>query len=198
MILEQLKSETAAAHASIEERLRIAREHPSLVDYRNYLLAMYGFLAPVERRLRELPQDFAAEVELDQRCKSELVARDLTALQARLAERGPSLDWCAALPDNEDATSALGTLYVLEGSTLGARWLLRHLEPLGLDGCSSYLQSYGAALGSMWEKMRSALRRHAERNPERVPQLLAAASDTFRKLDAWFVRCGAAEASSSS
>jgi heme oxygenase len=198
VILDQLKSETAAAHASIERRLRIARREPTRLDYRSYLQAMYGFTAPLEARLRLLPADFASELELERRCKSELLARDLSALDERLKSDPRPHAFCEALPDSHDTTRALGALYVLEGSTLGARFLLRHLQPLGIDDCSAYLQSYGDALGSMWEKMRRALVRHAESEPQRVPDLLAAASDTFQKLDTWCVRCRAAEASPSS
>jgi heme oxygenase len=196
VILEQLKSTTAAAHASIEQRLHIARSQPSLSDYRNYLLAMRGFTAPLEQRLRRLPAAFASEVELERRCKAELLGRDLAALEQRLADEPSSPGCCDALPPSDTPAQAMGALYVLEGSTLGARWLLRHLQPLGLDDCSAYLSSYGDALGPMWEKMRGALVRHAERHPEQTPELLAAASDTFRTLDDWFVHCHAAEMSS--
>lgn len=194
VILEQLKSTTAAAHASLERRLRIARSEPSTSDYRNYLLAMYGFTAPIEQRLRSLADGFESELELERRCKSGLIAHDLARLSARFDSELEPPALCRSLPENRDATQALGTLYVLEGSTLGARWLLRHLQPLGLDDCCTYLQSYGDALGAMWQKMRGALVLHAEHHPERVPVLLAAARDTFYKLDDWCVRCQAVEA----
>lgn len=194
MILEQLKSETAAAHASIEQRLRIARSSPTVWDYRNYLLAMYGFTAPIEQRLRSLADGLGSELELERRCKARLLARDLEALDARLDSKHEAGELCRALPENRDTTQALGTLYVLEGSTLGARWLLRHLQPLGLEDCCSYLRSYGDALGDMWEKMRRALVLHAQRQPDRISELIAAASDTFQKLDDWCVHCQAAEA----
>jgi heme oxygenase len=196
VILDQLKSETAAAHASIERRLRIAQQGPSVADYGNYLRAMYGFTAPVEQRLRTLSADLGSELELERRCKSELIARDLAALSERGETKSEPPELCRSVPANGDVTQALGTLYVLEGSTLGARWLLRHLEPLGLDDCCAYLRSYGDALGSMWEKMRRALVQHAELHPERAGRLIAAANDTFRKLDDWCVHCRAAEASS--
>jgi heme oxygenase len=196
VVLEQLKSATAAAHASIEQRLRIARERPSLGDYRAYLVSMYGFTAPIEQRLRQLAPSFAQELELERRYKSDLLVQDLVAIDERLAARAEPLRLCEALPENRDTSQALGTLYVLEGSTLGARWLLRHLEPLGLDDCSRYLRSYGASLGAMWEKLRGTLTGHAARHPDRVPALIAAAQETFRTLDAWCVSCGAAEASS--
>jgi heme oxygenase (biliverdin-IX-beta and delta-forming) len=196
VVLEQLKLETAAAHASIEQRLRIARSRPSLDDYRTYLVAMHGFTAPVEQRLRQLAASFESELELERRYKAELLAEDLAALEERLAAPTEPRPWCDALPENRDVAQAFGTLYVLEGSTLGARFLLRHLQPLGIDDCSRYLRSYGASLGAMWEKLRRALLGHAARHPDQVPALIAAAQDTFRTLDAWCVRCVAAEASS--
>jgi heme oxygenase (biliverdin-IX-beta and delta-forming) len=195
VILEQLKSATASAHSSLERRLRIAQERPSLLDYRNYLRAMYGFTAPLEARLRLLPRPFADDVEFESRCKAELLLEDLAALERRSAGRAELAARCRVLPESQTSAQAMGILYVLEGSTLGARWLLRHLQPLGLEDCSAYLQSYGEALGPMWQKMRAALVRHAELHPEQTATTLAAAGDTFRALDDWFVQCDAAKES---
>lgn len=197
MILDQLRSRTAAAHASLERRLRLARAEPTLAHYASYLGAMYGFTAPLELGFRRLPSSLAAELELDLRSKAELIARDLAELAERLGHatsRAP----CEHLPRNDNPARTLGVLYVLEGSTLGARFLLRHLQPLNIDGCSSYLQSYGSALGAMWDKMRGALVRYAAAHPEQQAELLDSAVQTFERVDVWFVRCGAAEARSPS
>jgi heme oxygenase len=194
MILDQLKSRTAANHASFERRLHITRAEPTLADYGSYLSAMYGFTAPLEVGFQRLPLALTEELELGMRLKAGLLAQDLACLDVRLG-RVVSADVCEQLPANDSPARTLGTLYVLEGSTLGARYLLRHLQPLGIEDCSSYLRSYGDSLGPMWEKMRAVLVRHAEVHPEQQPDLVDAALQTFETLDAWFVRCGAAEAS---
>lgn len=194
MILDQLKSGTATTHESLERRLLLAQEAPTLASYSTYLRAMYGFVAPLEVGFRQLPSELAASLEIERRCKAELILEDLAALAPRVGQTASPL-WCGALPEQGCAARALGALYVLEGSTLGARWLLRHLAPLGVDGCSAYLRSYGDDLGPMWQRMRAVLQAHSERYPELDVELLAAARETFERLDAWFVSCGAAEVS---
>jgi heme oxygenase len=196
VILDQLKSRTAAAHTSLEQRLGIARERATLGDYEAYLLAMWGFSSPLELGFRKLPAELGRELRIEERCKADLLEADLAALAARTGRPASSRPkWCDQLPSTSSVTRSLGVLYVLEGSTLGARFLLRHLAPLGIEDCSSYLRSYGAELKVMWEGLRDVLVDHAQRHPELEPELIDAAQQTFARLDAWFVQCGAAEES---
>lgn len=195
MILDQLKSGTAAVHASLERRLLLAQAAPTLASYSSYLRAMHGFIAPLEEGFRQLPGPWAATLDLNRRCKADLIVADLGALSSRLGPSAPALVRCADLPAQGSVAQALGALYVLEGSTLGARWLLRHLAPLEIESASAYLSSYGDDLGFMWQKMRTALLAHSAQRPEQDPQVVAAALETFERLDAWFVRTGAAETS---
>lgn len=195
MILDQLKSGTAAVHASLERRLLLSQAAPTLASYASYLRAMHGFVAPLEEGFRRLPEPWAARLELNRRCRAELIVADLDALSSRLGPSSPALVRCTALPAQGSVAQALGALYVLEGSTLGARWIVRHLAPLEIDGASAYLRSYGDDLGSMWQKMRAALMAHSAQSPEQDAQVVAAALETFERLDAWFVRTGAAETS---
>jgi heme oxygenase len=192
VILERLKATTATVHSSLEQRLRIALPAPSLTDYRSYLRAMHGFVAPLEATFRAMAELLPAELELEQRYKTALLRADLTALAARAGACDTPI--CNALPPTNDPAAALGALYVLEGSTLGARWLLRHLEPIEIEPASSYLRGYGDALGPMWQKMRATLASYHAENPGQAVALLAAAVQTFERLDDWLVQCQAAEA----
>jgi len=174
--------------------LLVARERPSLEDYGSYLTAMHGFCAPLETSFRRLPAVWAEPLRIEQRCRAHLIATDLAALNARLA-RALTPSPCEQLPAIGSVASALGSLYVLEGSTLGARYLLRQLGALSISDCSSYLGSYGEELSRMWQELRTELLRFAEEQPEQQAKVIDAALETFRCLDAWFVRCGAAEVS---
>lgn len=190
VILEQLKSATAAAHASLEQRLRIVHAAPALADYRAYLTAMHGFTLPLEAGWANLPQGLRDAIELDKRSKAHLLRRDLDALDARLGPVARPL--CRLLPPRDTDSDVLGALYVLEGSTLGARYLLRHLAPLGIADASRYLNSYGEELGAMWHKLRAVLAAHEGRQSHTLVQ---SALRTFELLDVWLVDCGAARAS---
>ncbi|MDF3071691.1 MAG: bacteriophytochrome heme oxygenase BphO [Polyangiaceae bacterium] len=182
-------------HASLERRLVLVQGAPALESYSSYLRAMYGFIAPLEAGFRQLPDELCADLSLSRRCKAGLILRDLEALSPRLGHALGNAPRCDALPSQGTVPRALGALYVLEGSTLGARWLLRHLAPLGIDDCSAYLSSYGEELGAMWQKMRAVLSNYSQQHPDRDAELVSAALQTFERLDDWFVRCGAAEVS---
>ncbi len=195
MILDDLKSRTAEAHASLERRLLLAQEAPSLADYWNYLAAMHGFVAPLEAAFEHLPASVSGSLELPRRRKAQLILQDLERLVPRLTRGQASLGQCAALPAHDTAAQALGCFYVLEGSTLGARWLLRHLAPLAIDDSSAYLRSYGEELGAMWSRFRAVIAEYSAQHPAQDAEMVASALVTFQQLDAWFVRCGAAEVS---
>ncbi len=192
VILERLKTATSRAHASLERRLRIARPNPTLSDYRAYLSAMLGFTSPLEARFADMPSELRRGAELEKRAKAHLLELDLDALDRRLGPAPRAL--CAAVPDTEDEAGALGALYVLEGSTLGARYLRKHLSALGIDDSSAYLDSYGDALGDMWLRLRALLVARAGADPARTGEVVAGACRTFELLDRWLVARGAAEA----
>jgi heme oxygenase (biliverdin-IX-beta and delta-forming) len=194
VILDQLKTGTASVHASLERRLLLAQA-PSVSAYWSYLVAMHGFVAPLEAGFRRLPAPVQLELELPRREKADLIASDLDALAARVGTSADRAPWCDALPAHGSVAEALGVLYVLEGSTLGARWLLRHVAPLGVEECAAYLRSYGDAVGPMWQKMRAFLAAYSEKHPDEDAAIEAAARGAFERIDAWFVRCGAAEVS---
>jgi heme oxygenase (biliverdin-IX-beta and delta-forming) len=156
---------------------------------------MHGFVAPMEAAFGDLPAELSTELEMNRRQKAGLIVGDLEALAPRLGHAPLDAPWCDALPARGTVPQALGALYVLEGSTLGSRWLVRHLTPLGIERCCAYLLSYGEDLGAMWNKLRAVLSSHSQRYPEQDAALVAAAQETFQSLDLWFVRCGAAEVS---
>ena len=95
----------------------------SRAAYRSYLAGIAGFRLPVEHRITEAGNPYAtdligAEIGLD------LAHMDVT----------PPLSGEFELPRGESAM--LGLLYVIEGSALGARLLVRYAEAIGLDEAS--------------------------------------------------------------
>lgn len=116
----QLRERTAAAHAAVDAAIG---GFDSIDTYKRYLASLYGFRAPLE-----------AGLEAD--CSAMLgpwrPASIAGALRADMADLGvPIPALCPVdLPVNRDGL--LGTLYVLEGASLGARLLLRRAEALGL------------------------------------------------------------------
>lgn len=188
--LRRFKDETRDLHELAETHVRILDADATVADYRDYLRAMYGFHAPIE-------EIFAGDVTLDAegftaplRRKAPLLLADLRSLGDH---RPPA--WCTALPDASSLARRLGIAYVLEGSTLGGRYILSHM-PAALAGVpTAFLEGYGPATGSHWKRFAAiAERLLAARGT--ADEAIAGARETFERLVAWLARHARYEAAS--
>lgn len=119
---EHLKNATRERHAALDAFIG-SLDTPD--TYRGYLRGISAFRMFVEERLAAAPWPDRLGDWQPVRL-SEDMKRDLEDL----ALHAPSLDLALDLPS---ADSTLGALYVLEGSTLGARILAKQVAALGFD-----------------------------------------------------------------
>lgn len=104
-------------------------EWRNLDDYRRYLTGLHVFRAPLETAIAAAPWPQALTGWRPTLIAAE-IARDMddVGVPARVGEvKGERYD----LP--KDPHALMGALYVLEGSSLGARLLWRRAQDLGLD-----------------------------------------------------------------
>ncbi len=152
-------------------------------DYLGYLARMAGFVAPLEEALAACPGLEAHVPDLRERLKARALQEDLLALGATPA----TLPRCQLLPPVATPAAALGALYVLEGSTLGAQQIRRHLQahlPAAVARAGRYLGSYGARQGAMWSAFLARLEAGAAALDDHAG-LARGAKDTFVTLEAW-------------
>ncbi|QXH58324.1 biliverdin-producing heme oxygenase [Pseudomonas maumuensis] len=174
-LLLALREGTRACHQGLEARLPFFSAGFDRAAYARLLAAYHGFHAPLDTLL--------AEYQTAERNKTPALSRDLGAL----AIDAQALPVCHALPRIDDEASALGVMYVLEGSTLGGQVLKRAMaERLGIDTDSggAFLDIYGAQTGARW---RSFLQRLAAADPQPAAQArtVAAAVATFTCFEQW-------------
>lgn len=153
-----------------------------LAAYRNLLMAYHGFHAPLERRLAA----YLPELDQPRRAKAPALVQDLRALGLTSGEVD-ALPHCQALPEVEHAASALGVMYVLEGSTLGGQVLKRAMaERLAIDhSCGgAFLDVYGAETGSLWRSFLHCLECYPA-SPEQQASTVQAAIETFACFEQW-------------
>ena len=126
---------------------------------------------------------FQDETFLDPRRRMYLLQADLAALG--LSARAVAMLPTCPAPVLRNAVEALGSLYVMEGSTLGGRVIERNVERcLGLNarhGCT-YFAGYGARTGAMW---RSFLTRLDQAPAADAEQVADGATATFERLAWW-------------
>ncbi|BAT59084.1 heme oxygenase [Variibacter gotjawalensis] len=161
----RLRESTAAAHEHLEN---LVGELTDLAAYKRYLSGIYAFRQPIEVAWADSgwPPRFGG-------WRPTMIAsamdRDLADLGlARPRPEQPHLD--------TDFAARLGTLYVLEGSSLGAKLLLRNVRMLGLA------EDFGArhlslqANADTWRSYLRLLEQDDEADPDAV---IAAANETF-------------------
>jgi heme oxygenase len=147
-----LRDATSAGHARLDARLG-ALDLCTAAGYRKFLEINAAALLPLEQSLlragvRDVLPDW------DHRARSSSILRDL----ARLGGTPRLLD----VPELTDRFAVLGTLYVLEGSRLGAAYLLRKVRQCGdplVSGNTAFL-GHGAGR-PLWPGFLAVLERHA-------------------------------------
>lgn len=185
-VLRALKESTQALHRRAEQYVRILDHDATIDDYARYLRAMYGFHAPIENALAAdgalEEAGFAAAL----RRKTPLLAQDL----CRLDPCGPAPPCCFALPVSDSVARRIGIAYVIEGSTLGGKYILAHLPPelAALRGtATAFLEGYGAETGARWRRFAEIAARLITTAGAET-EAIAGACDTFGRLIAWLAR----------
>lgn len=183
-----LKSTNESAHRRLEDVIDIINPALTPQDYSALIRRFYGYIAVWETKLRsEMPSSFMPLFE--NRFKIEWLRQDM--LELRALEKPPhephlfaSVPLCNVMPDMSTPARMLGTAYVIEGSSLGSRFICAHLEQRGNAFPHRYFECYGAETGSMWKRYLGAMTSHVE--VKNYPDAVSAATQTFAGLIDWF------------
>ena len=161
--LENLKSQTATAHKNLESlpvSASILSPNMKISDYCHYLSLMYDVHKSTQEMVFPLLKNFISD--LEERAKTQLILDDLSFLNYTKKES-------VCIFNNQDINVpfALGILYVIEGSTLGGRFILKNIETIpGLDQQNgvSYFTGYGNKTGSYWKAFLNELTAYENEN----------------------------------
>lgn len=177
----RLRDATQPAHSRLEASLGLLNE-PAAVRILHLLGRFHGFHASWEPAVQKVLPDRLS----NDRLRLPWLEHDLRSLGVSDAH----IRALPACPDAvllcQDEASAAGSLYVLEGSTLGGRVINRRLStapwypPNGL----TYWEADGPSTGGRWKETLEYL--------ERLPAgwsnaIVASACATFALLQSWLV-----------
>lgn len=184
-LLELLRVETRPAHRALEAELDLMRPDLGLAEYRQCLARFYGFYRPLEGRIFDSGIVDWTAVGLDpgERRKTGWLEEDL----AELGIDSTVLPCCTDLPGLEHAAAVFGSLYVLEGATLGGRVISRHLQAtLGIGPATGarFHYGYGASGPAAWQSFRSVLVAYSSSLHDRR-LIIDSACATFESLRRW-------------
>jgi len=180
MSTEDLRDSTYPEHQASEKKMLIALKGvKTKEDYVRLLNWLYGFYAPVEKRIRAyLTKDFFPD--MDRRSRSESLLTDI--LESGLPVPVP--EYCTELPLINSFASALGALYVLEGNTLGGRIIAGMISSLlGSAENITFFNGYGAETGTMWKNLKEFLNRSLSDDQWRI--ITDTATKTFISFKNW-------------
>lgn len=175
-LLTELKSSTQSEHDSIEASLNLMDPEMTLEKYKSMLSRFYGFYAAVEPELEKF-----ASLPLEKRAP--VLEKDLGFfnISPSSIEKLPPSSF--SLEKMEDA---LGMLYVLEGSSLGAQVLSRHFEEKlkvqkgkGLD----FFFGHGRETMPRWLVFKDKL--EALGSELKRDSIIVSAKKTFSLLESW-------------
>jgi heme oxygenase len=184
---EKLKTETRLLHTRLEG-------HPSLqhlmsaeltvAGYARILKVFYGFFAPLEKQFSRFPELVDFLPDLPSRRKSNALLQDYRQLPY-VAHQVPPL--CDKLPPVTNPAQAFGCLYVMEGSTLGGRFIANRVShTLGetIQPALSFFTGYGEQTGHNWKVFREALINYSNAT-QADDEVVRSANATFQLFYDW-------------
>lgn len=178
LVLGSLRQVTRELHDRIEQRFNaiVALSDPSS---RRTIIDRYATLYRTAHGRLAGELDGVDGLDFDQRSK----AWSNTRLQQAPA------DTTSVFPDPADTCEALGIFYVVEGSTLGGRHILRQLRAQGIEDAElNFLDPYGTDSGSMWRSLIAVLEREGSRGPTHLESICRGAARGFAFAE--HVLCG--------
>jgi heme oxygenase len=187
-VMAELRAATWPCHQRLEKRLDVKARFADRHRYRSHLEQMWGYCEPLERRIAHVDLGDALS-DGDARRKIPLLGRDLAVLGMD-RESIAGLARCERVPSIDGAAAALGSLYVMEGATLGGRMLLPLVASnlgYGPGRGASFLASYGTDTDLMWARFAASLDAWCA-DPGRRESAVIAAVATFEALEYWL--CG--------
>lgn len=186
--LNNLRTATAASHTALEAlpvSESILKPDVTDLDYAHYLNLMRDVVKDAEQNIFPILNTVVPD--LESRNKTQHIEADLAALGA--------ITETAEKPLSEGIEHltipfALGILYVVEGSSLGGRVILKNINAvLGHDADSgaAYFSGYGGQTGSRWKAFLEVLVTYESAN-DAADEIIAGANYAFDSIKKHFSR----------
>lgn len=155
--LGRLRNTTAQSHTNLEElpvSKSIMNPEVTYAEYALYLTLMHDVVKDTEQNIYPLISDIVPGLE-DYR-KTGFIESDLATLGKKKSGFVP------VISEGREITTAfaLGIVYVIEGSSLGGRVILKNInDALGhdADNGAKYFAGYGNTTGSHWKNFLNIL-----------------------------------------
>ena len=151
--IDRLRQQTGAAHGELDESLHLIDRLSAMRQRANVLAGYHRFHHAAEAAIAPFLAAIA-DLDFSARRRSRLIADGLGILgEEMLPDRAAGLDISTR-------SEAFGALYVLEGSSLGGRVILKELKRRGASLAGlGFLDPYGFNAGPRWRSFLAILER---------------------------------------
>ncbi len=183
----RLRTQTASLHARIERLLRLPDAIQDMKDYRRLLERFLGLYEPLERSICRFDDWNSVGLPLVTADQSSRLSNDLSVLGAdlgRVPRASPEI-----VPDLPTFSHAFGALYVLEGSAMGGKIIMRDLKKSirqQVEGATNFFSSRDSKHEPTWSSFKAALDSFGHARPELCADVVSGAERVFEALLAWF------------
>jgi heme oxygenase len=188
--IQRLRQETETDHRNVEGAVPLMHQGLSIAEYVQCLQRIYGVVAAWEERAAEVAPEWLQPALLA-RQRRPLLKLDLAWFGvAEKDDRRPTLPEMNSLP------SFFGTMYVMEGSTLGGQFIARHVEAalhLSEGRGNSYFRGHGSQTGQLWKEFCEMLKLRIPE--EQTDAVVVSAKAMFRTFGTWMQRKSAMDGS---
>jgi len=183
LIVQAVREATKKDHLLLDHTLYpIIQGIKSNEQYIRLLQVFYGFMQPVYGHIEQFI-DSGILPDYHLRRKPNSIQKDIRFL----TQNPPSIKYCSQIPEINSVASALGALYVLEGSVMGGNIICKKIqENLGLEDENSFnfFKGYGSDNLNMWKLFLNFLDEYSMNDVEKN-QLLTSASAIFLWFKNW-------------
>lgn len=176
---KRLKSITHDTHDRLDTRIMAAQPFVDVVNYRRFLAVQYAFHRDMDPLYAD-PALAALVPGLETRNRLARIGADLADLGDKVPAADPSSPFAGG---SIDLPTALGWLYVAEGSNLGAAFLYKAAAALGLDGehGARHLAGHPGGRAQHWREFTGALDSLAL-SPEEEARVIQGARGAFVRV----------------
>jgi len=188
--IQKLRQETEADHHNAEGAISLMHQGLNAAEYIQCLQRIYGMVTAWEERVAEIGPEWL-QPSLLARQRRPLLELDLAWFGVAEKEDGRPM-----LPEMNNLPSLLGTMYVMEGSTLGGQLIARHVElalHLSEGQGSSYFRGHGSQTGPMWKEFCEMLKLRIP--DEQTDAVVVSAKAMFSTFGMWMQRNSAMDGS---
>jgi heme oxygenase len=188
--IQRLKQETEADHHNVEGAVPLMHQGLNIAEYVQCLQRIYGVVTAWEERAAAIAPEWLRPTLLA-RQRRPLLEQDLAWFGVTEED-----DRRPTLPEMNTLPSLFGTMYVMEGSTLGGQFIARHVEAalhLSEGRGNSYFRGHGSQTGPLWKEFTEML---TLRIPDQqTDAVVVSAKAMFSTFGTWMQRKSAVDGS---